>query len=94
MRIISIFLKVPSRVLLLRDNNNALRLVCLLTDDHISLIIGIVILKSKTQADVYVHGVGQTQCEILHVCCVISNSHSDNDVLVLRLEIIIFLYEN
>jgi len=33
---------------LLRDNNDALRLVCLLTDDHISLIIGIVMLKSRT----------------------------------------------
>ena len=43
-----IFLKVPSQVLLFKDNNNAIRLVCLLTDDHISLVIGIVILKSRT----------------------------------------------
>ena len=58
MRIVSIFLKNPSRVLLLRDNNNALRLVCLLTGEHISLIIGIVILKWKTQEHVNVHGAG------------------------------------
>ena len=40
--------EIPSRVLLFEDNNNALRLVCLLTDDHISLVISMVILKSKT----------------------------------------------
>ena len=79
------------------DNNNALRLVFLLTDDHISLIISIVILKLKTQAHVSINKymmLDKPICEILHVCCVISNSHSDNDVMVLRLEIIIFLYEN
>ena len=67
MRIISIFLNVPSRVSLLRDNNDALRLVCLLTDDHISLIIGIVMLKSRTQVHVSTHGTGMTHREILHV---------------------------
>ena len=67
MRILSIFLKGPSRVLLLRDDSNALRLVCLLTDDHISVIIGILILKSRTQVHVSTHGTRMTHCEILHV---------------------------
>ena len=80
--------------IIIGDNNYALILVCLLTDDHISLIIGIMILKSKTQVEVHVHGAGQTRCKILHVYCVISNSHSDNDVIFLRLKIIIFSYDD
>lgn len=59
MRIVSISLKIPSRVLLLRDNDNALRLVCWSTDDHISLIIGIVILKSKHKHMYYIRGAGR-----------------------------------
>ena len=41
-----------------------------------------------------IHGTGLTHSEILHVNKVIRKTHGDNGVMILRLDIIIFLYED
>ena len=68
-----------------------------MTDDHISMIINIRDINVKTRTRIGEYRIGLTHREITPwniINSIMSYSHSDSDVMVLRPEIIIILFED